>query len=304
MEKITTMGSLDGYTIGFIGLGMMGKYMAQNLKSAGANLIIHNRSQRIITELKREGMRSKKTPAEITRTFKAGDAVILMLPDTKALEDVLSGPDGLICGLQKNCLVIDMGTSSVSVTRLLAKEVATAGSHYIDAPVSGGTSGAKEGTLKIMAGGESKAIALAKPIFKVLGKKLTHVGPVGTGQIAKTANQIIVGLNIGAIAEALVLAKKAGADPAQVCKALTGGFADSRALELHGQRMICENFEPGARSTIQRKDLDQALELAKDLGLDLPATSLGRDLYDKLINAGHGNLDHSALIKAIDPDQI
>lgn len=296
------MGSLDGHTIGFIGLGMMGKHMAQNLKSAGANMIIHNRSQGIVTALKRDGMKSTKTPADITRIFSVGGTVILMLPDTTALQDVLSGPDGLICGLPKDCLVIDMGTSSVRVTKLLAKEVARAGGQYVDAPVSGGSIGAKEGTLTIMAGGTNEAIALAKPVFKVLGKRITHVGPVGTGQIAKTANQVIVGLNIGAIAEALVLVKKAGADPARVCEALTGGFADSRALKLHGQRMIYENFEPGARSTIQRKDLDQALELAKDLGLDLPATALGRDLYDKLIKAGFGDLDHSALIKAIDPN--
>jgi 3-hydroxyisobutyrate dehydrogenase-like beta-hydroxyacid dehydrogenase len=195
-----------------------------------------------------------------------------------------------------------MGTSKVTATRAFARDVESAGGQYIDAPVSGGTIGAQSGTLTIMAGGNDNAMARAQPVFDVLGQKTTHVGPVGTGQVAKAANQIIVGLNIGAVAEALTLAKKAGADPARVREALSGGFADSRILEVHGQRMVEGEFEPGARSTIQRKDLDQAVELAAELGFELPATALGRDLYDKLIDAGHGDLDHSALIKAIDPD--
>jgi 3-hydroxyisobutyrate dehydrogenase-like beta-hydroxyacid dehydrogenase len=296
------MGLLDGYKIGFIGLGLMGKPMAQNLKSAGADMIIHNRSQEVVNELKQDGMKPSKTPADLTRGLAEDDTVILMLPDTKSLEEVLLGTDGLMLGLQKSCLVIDMGTSSVGSTKILAKKIIKAGGQYIDAPVSGGTISAKEGTLTIMAGGDKNAIAIANPIFEVLGEKITHVGPVGTGQIAKTANQIIVGLNIGAVAEALVLAKKAGADPLRIYESLAGGFADSRVLALHGQRMIYENFEPGARSTIQRKDLDQALELANDLGLELQATKTVRALYDKLINDGYGELDHSALIKAVDPD--
>ena len=247
-------------------------------------------------------MTSVKTPVDVTRSIAAKGVVILMLPDTTAVESVLLGPSGLIKGLQGGCIVIDMGTSNVCVTRELAKKVTKAGGQYIDAPVSGGTIGAKEGSLTIMAGGTENAMARAKPIFEVLGKRTTHVGPVGTGQVAKTANQVIVGLNIGAIAEAFVLAKKAGDDPVRVCEALTGGFADSRSLEVHGQRMINNSFEPGARSTTQRKDLDQAMKLAEELGIKLPATKLGRDLYDKLIDAGHGNLDHSALIKVIDLD--
>ena len=276
--------------------------MAKILKSAGADMIVHNRSQEVVTSFKREGIRTTNSPANVVRMLRPDDAVILMLPNTKALEEVLLGPDGLLTGLKEGCLIIDMGTSSVSATRKLAKKVSKSGGQYIDAPVSGGTIGAKDGTLSIMAGGNKEAIILAMPIFNVLGKKFTHVGPVGTGQIAKTANQIIVGLNIGAVAEALALAKSAGADPVRVCDSLTGGFADSRVLELHGQRMLYENFETGARSTIQQKDLAQAIELAKDLGLELPATKTVKTLYDKLIDAGHGTLDHSALIKVIDTD--
>ncbi len=296
------MTTLDGHTIGFIGLGLMGKPMAGNLKAAGANLVIYNRSQGIIGDLEREGMTPAATPVDLAGTVGEEATVILMLPDTPAVEGVLRGPDGLVSGLRPGCLVIDMGTTKVTATRTFARDVESAGGKYIDAPVSGGTIGATSGTLTIMAGGDDDAMERAEPIFDVLGQKTTHVGPVGTGQVAKAANQVIVGLNIGAVAEALVLAKKAGADPARVRDALTGGFADSRILEVHGQRMVDGDFQPGARSTTQRKDLDQAVELATELGFELPATALGRDLYDKLIDAGFGDLDHSALIKAIDPD--
>ncbi len=293
------MTTLDGKTIGVIGLGLMGKPMARNLKAAGAELIIHNRSQGVVDELAAEGMTPAATPADVAAE---ADTVILMLPDTPAVEKTLRGPGGLISGLQPGVLVIDMGTTKVTATRIFARDVEAAGGEYVDGPVSGGTIGAEGGALTIMAGGTDAALARAKPIFDVLGQKTTHVGPVGTGQVAKAANQVIVGLNIGAVAEALVLAKQAGADPAKVREALGGGFADSRILEVHGQRMIDGTFQPGGKCTTQRKDMDQALELAQELGFEMPATALGRDLYDKLIEAGHGELDHSALIKAIDPD--
>ena len=177
-----------------------------------------------------------------------------------------------------------------------------AGGAYVDAPVSGGTLGAVDGNLVIMAGGTSAAVARAGPIFAVLGGRTTHVGGAGTGQVAKAANQVIVGLNIGAVAEALTLAAKAGADPAKVREALAGGFADSRILEVHGKRMVDGDFRPGGKVTTQAKDMSQALELAAELGFSLPATALNRDLYAKLIEAGHGNLDHSALIKVFDED--
>ena len=293
------MASLKGRKIGFIGLGLMGKPMALNLKAAGAEMIVHNRSQGVIEELSGLGMTPARTPAEVASS---ADTVILMLPDTPAVEKVLLGPDGAVSGLGPGTLIIDMGTTKVMATRTFAKDVEAAGSGYIDAPVSGGTLGAEGGSLTIMAGGSDDAMEKARPLFDVLGKSTTHVGAVGTGQVAKAANQVIVGLNIGAVAEALTLAKKAGADPARVRDALKGGFADSRILEVHGLRMIENTFEPGGKCTTQRKDLSQALELSDELGFELPATALNMALYDKVIEAGHGDKDHSALIKAIDPD--
>lgn len=294
------MAHLDGWKIGFIGLGLMGKHMARNLHAAGAYVVIHNRSRAIVDELAAEGMTPATSPSGVA---KRSSVILLMLTNTPAVEAVLSGIDGVLDGLSDGDIVIDMSTTKVPTTRELAAAVRAKGAEYIDAPVSGGTTGAKAGTLNIMAGGTMTAIECAQPIFDVLSSKLTHVGDVGSGQIAKAANQMIVGLNIGAVAEALTLAKKAGADLALVRQAIQGGFADSKILDVHGQRMIDDSFIAGAHSTTQRKDMDEAIELAQSLGLNLPATTLNRDLYDQMIEAGHGNLDHAALIKAIDPDE-
>ena len=277
----------------------MGKPMARNLKRAGADMVVHNRSQAPMEELAAEGMRVAATPAE---TAMRSGTVITMLTDTSALEKVIAGKSGILEAAGPNTLVIDMSTAKMLTTKELAARIKKCGGAYVDAPVSGGTMGAKQGTMSIMAGGDESALARAMPILKVLGGKVTHVGGIGAGQVVKAANQVIVGLTICAVAEALVLAKHAGVDPAKVRKALGGGFADSKILEVHGQRMIEDSFLPGARSTVQRKDMDQALELAATLGIELPATSLSRDLYDNLIAMGHGDLDHAALIKAIDPD--
>ena len=293
------MPTLEGKTIGFIGLGLMGKPMARNLKRAGADMVVHNRSQAPVEELAAEGMQVAATPAE---TVMRSGTVITMLTDTPALEKVIAGKSGILEAAGPDTLVIDMSTAKMLTTKELAARVKKCGGAYVDAPVSGGTMGAKQGTMSIMAGGDESALARAMPILKVLGGKVTHVGGIGAGQVVKAANQVIVGLTICAVAEALVLAKHAGVDPAKVRKALGGGFADSKILEVHGQRMIEDSFLPGARSTVQRKDMDQALELAATLGIELPATSLSRDLYDNLIAMGHGDLDHAALIKAIDPD--
>lgn len=293
------MKSIEGMHIGVIGLGFMGKPMARNLAAAGANMTVYNRSRASVDELAEEGMTPASSSKEVAET---SDVIITMLTDTVAVEAVMTGPDGVMDGLSAGKLVIDMGTTKVPETRSFAKGVVGKQALYVDAPVSGGTIGAENGTLTIMAGGSDAAFAQAQPILSVLGERITHVGPIGTGQVAKAANQVIVGLNIGAVAEALALARRAGADPAKVREALSGGFADSRILEVHGQRMIDGAFEPGAKSTIQRKDMDQALELAGQLGLKMPATSLSRDLYDRLIANGDGDLDHAALIKAIDPE--
>lgn len=293
------MTNLAGTTIGFIGLGLMGKPMARNLKAAGANLVINNRSQGVIEELSAEGMTPAKTPKDLAEK---SDIVICMLSDTPALENVLAADDGVFQAPIRGKLIIDMGTSKLLVSRMLAAKAQELGADYVDAPVSGGTLGAEAGNLTIMAGGTEAAFARALPALDVLGDKITHVGPEGAGQVAKAANQVIVGLNIGAVAEALSLAQAAGVDPGKVREALGGGFADSRILEVHGLRMVEGKFTPGARCPIQRKDMDQALELADHLGIELPATSLSRDLYDRVIAAGDGDLDHSGLIRAIRPD--
>ena len=293
------MAELDGRSIGFIGLGLMGKPMSRNLQAAGAGLTIHNRSRAVVEELAAEGM----TPADTPRALaERAEAVIVMVTDTPSAKAVLTGPDGVIAGLGKAKLVIDMGTTAVSATRDLAAQVAAAGADYVDAPVSGGQVGAEAGNLSIMAGGSDAAFARAEPLFRVLGERITHVGDVGAGQVAKAANQVIVALTIGAVAEALTLARRAGVDPAKVREALVGGFATSRILELHGQRMVDGNFTPGGRARVQLKDIDQALGLAKEIGVDLPATQLSQQLYGRMVEMGLGDLDHSGLIRIFEGD--
>ncbi len=291
------MGVLDGQTIGFIGLGLMGRPMCRNLKAAGAELVIYNRGRLPLDELAAEGMSPAGTPREL-----AGRAptIILMVSDTPAVDSVLGGARGVIAGLAPGALVIDMGTTAVTATREFASRVADSGGAYVDAPVSGGQVGAEAGSLSIMAGGEAASYTRAEPIFRVLGGRVTHVGDSGAGQVAKIANQIIVALTIGAVAEALTLAKRAGVDPAKVREALDGGFASSRILELHGKRMVADDFTPGGRAKTQLKDMVQAMYLAAELGLALPATELSRDLYTRMVEAGWGDLDHSGLIKVIE----
>ncbi|MBE0582924.1 MAG: NAD(P)-dependent oxidoreductase [Desulfofustis sp.] len=281
-------------TIGFIGLGLMGRPMCRNLIKAGISPVVYNRSPKPRQELAREGAVAASSPTEVAG--KAG-IIVIMVADTPAVENILTGPDGILQSLRPGTLLIDMGTTAVPVTRRLAALVEEKGALYVDAPVSGGTIGAEAGTLTIMAGGSDQAFAMALPVLKLLGERITHVGTTGAGQVAKAANQVIVGLNIGAVSEALALAKAAGVDPAKVREALRGGFADSRILEVHGQRMVEGTFTPGAKCTTQRKDMHQALELAAELGLDMPATALSRELYDRLIAAGGADLDHAALYR-------
>ena len=290
------MAALDGTTLGFIGLGLMGRPMARNLRSAGAAMVVHNRSTAPVAELVAEGMSAGGNPRGVAAR---ADIVITMLTDTPAVERVIEGDDGILEGLRPGGLVIDMSTTLMPVTRHLAEAVRSRGGDYVDAPVSGGTIGAENGTLTIMAGGSTAALARAWPILEALGQKVTHVGDVGAGQVAKAANQVIVGLTIGAVAEALTLARKAGVDAGKVREALGGGFADSRILEVHGQRMVDDSFPLGAKCTTQRKDMDQALTLAAQLGCEMPATALNRDLYDRVIDMGFGDIDHAGLIKAL-----
>lgn len=289
---------VTGLPIGVVGLGLMGKPMARNLHKAGAALIVHNRSRGPVEALAAEGLQPADSPAAVAA---GADTVILMVSDTPAVTAVVEGPGGVLAGLRPGALVIDMGTTEVPETRRLADAVAAAGGRWIDAPVSGGQVGAEQASLTIMAGGAPEDFERARPIFAALGQRMTLVGPVGAGQIAKAANQLIVGLTIGAVAEALALAARAGADPAKVREALEGGFAWSRIMELHGKRMIDGSFAPGGKVRTQLKDLTQAEALAASVGLELPALSLNRTLYAGLVARGDGDLDHSALYRHYQP---
>lgn len=295
---------LRGTCIGFVGLGLMGRPMCRNLHQAGASLVVFNRSRAALDTFTDNDIEIAESPAAVAHAVGRSGMIIVMVADTPAVESVLFGENGLLRGVAPGALVIDMGTTAVASTRAFARRFDEAGIEYIDAPVSGGELGAIEARLSIMAGGSAQAMARASAVFEVLGASLTHVGEVGAGQVAKAANQTIVGLTIGAVAEALALAERAGADPAKVREALLGGFAASRILELHGERMLKREFSPGARITTQRKDMRQALELGESYGLELPATRLNMQLYEKLIERGCGDLDHSALFKLYDEDAI
>ena len=283
--------------IGFIGLGLMGRPMASNLHAAGHQLYIHNRSRPAVDELSALGMKACASPAEVGER---ADIVFLMLPDTPAVEQVLFDSYGLAAGLGRGRMVVDMGTTDAAATRRFAERVEDRGARYVDAPVSGGQVGAAEAGLSIMVGAERRDFERVEPLLRALGRNITRVGEVGAGQVAKAANQVIVGLTIGAVAEAITLARACGVDPARMRAAFEGGFAWSRIMELHGQRMIDEQFEPGGKSSTQRKDLEQALALAERVGAMMPATRLNLELYDELVAGGWGDLDHSALIKVLE----
>jgi 2-hydroxy-3-oxopropionate reductase len=275
--------------IGFIGLGVMGRPMADNLLAAGHELFVY----RGRTDLAAHVCASAKEVAE------RSEVVILMVPDTPDVEAALFAPGGAAEGLRAGSLVIDMSSISPTATIGFAQLIEKLGCDYLDAPVSGGELGARDGTLTIMAGGRPDVFERARPIFDVLGKNVTLIGGPGAGQTAKVANQIIVGLTIEAVAEGLLFAERAGADPAVVRQALMGGFASSRILEVHGERMVNEAFEPGFRLRLHRKDLGLAVQAAAELDLALPNTAATQQLMNAAIAAGDGDLDHSALYRTL-----
>jgi 2-hydroxy-3-oxopropionate reductase len=281
--------------IGFIGLGVMGRPMAANLIKGGHSLFI-NRVKPVSQFLVEAGAKAVETPREAAA---AADVVILMVPDTPDVEAVLFGADGVAEGLKPGSLVIDMSSISPVATKEFAARIAEKGCDYVDAPVSGGDVGAKNASLTIMCGGTEAAFARAKPLFELMGKTITLVGGVGDGQTAKVANQIIVGLTIEAVSEALMFAEKAGADPAKVRAALLGGFASSRILEVHGERMIKGNFDPGFRIRLHRKDLKLAIEAGQALDLALPNSAATHQLMSAAIGRGDGDLDPSGLIRTL-----
>jgi len=282
--------------IGFIGLGIMGRPMALNLKNAGHDLIVADRAS-LTDEI--------RAAAKVAPTSKAvaaeSEVLILMVPDTPDVQAVLFGSNGAAEGLRKGGLMIDMSSISPIETKDYARRINEKGCDYLDAPVSGGEVGAKQATLTIMVGGPDAAFARAKPLFELMGKNITHVGSEnGTGQTCKVANQIMVALNIQAVSEALVFASKAGADPAKVRTALMGGFAASRVLELHAERMLNGKFEPGFKIKLHQKDLNLALSSAKALDLALPNTAVTQQMLASCIAHGGAELDHSALVLAIE----
>lgn len=281
--------------LGFIGLGVMGRPMAANLLAAGHRLTVYRDSPAAREVL--GAARFASSAAEVTR---ASDIVILMLPDTPDVEAVVRGEDGVLAGLREGTLVIDMSSISPAAEQRLAEEVEKAGGRHLDAPVSGGDIGARDGTLSIMVGGDVETVERARPILEVLGSRISHIGPAGAGQAAKVANQIVVGVTIEAVAEALRLVEAFDVDPVAVRTALMGGFASSRVLEVHGQRMIDGAFDPGFRIRLHRKDLRLAVEAAEELGVSLPAAGLVQDLMNAAVEDGLGDSDHSAMRIALD----
>ena len=282
--------------IGFIGLGIMGAPMAGHLIAGGHRL--HLKTRRSVPEhLLQAGGLACASAAEVARR---SDVVILMVPDTPDVEQVLFGEDGVAQGLRPDAVVIDMSSISPIATRDFAERVEARGAAYVDAPVSGGEVGAKNAALSIMVGGTEAAFARVRPLLDLMGKTVTHVGATGAGQVAKVANQIIVALTIEAVAEGLLFAAKAGADPAKVRQAITGGLATSRILELHGERMIKRTFDPGFRIALHQKDLNLALDSARGLGLSLPGTALAQQLFSACVANGAGGQDHSAIVQALE----
>jgi 2-hydroxy-3-oxopropionate reductase len=282
--------------IGFVGLGIMGRPMAMHLNDAGHEIHVPERAS-----LTQEVRAAATVLPDARAVAQAAEVVILMVPDTPDVEAALFGPAGVADGLSPGKLVIDMSSISPTATRGFAARVNEEGCDYLDAPVSGGEVGAKQATLTIMVGGPKAAFERALPLFQAMGKNITLVGEEnGAGQTCKVANQIVVALTIEAVAEALVFAAKAGADPAKVRQALMGGLATSRILELHGERMIKRSFDPGFRIRLHQKDLNLALQAGRDLGVPLPNTASTQQLFSACVAAGGGDWDHSGLVRALE----
>jgi len=282
--------------IGFIGLGIMGAPMAGHLIVGGHQAFVQTRSK-VPAALIEAGAKVCTTAAEVAA---AAEVIFLMVPDTPDVEKVLFGAGGVGLGLTPGKTVVDMSSISPIATKDFAARIEAMGCDYLDAPVSGGEVGAKAATLTIMVGGKPETFDHVQPMFALMGKNITHVGEVGAGQITKVANQMIVALNIAAVAEALVFASKAGADPARVRHALMGGFAASRILEVHGERMIKRTFNPGFRIALHQKDLGLALQGGRALGMAMPQTAGAAQMMQVLQAQGWDQLDHSALVKAFE----
>jgi 2-hydroxy-3-oxopropionate reductase len=281
--------------IGFIGLGLMGRPMATHLVSRGHRVTVHSRSRAPVDELVKAGAGAANTPVDVARQ---SDIVITMLPDTPDVELVLTGPNGVLAGLRRGSIVIDMSSISPVATRRLASIVASVGATMLDAPVSGGEIGAKNASLSIMVGGDAGAFERVRPILACMGnpERIVHIGgEPGSGQICKVCNQIAIGGALAGVSEAFAIARKAGVDPARVREALLGGFAASRVLEVHGERMLKNNYVPGFKTRLYQKDLRIASETAAGHAVAIPATAIVAQLVNALVASGGADLDYSAL---------
>jgi 2-hydroxy-3-oxopropionate reductase len=282
--------------VGFIGLGIMGRPMAGHLIAAGHTCFLHSRTS-VPADLLTAGATECASPLEVAQQ---AEIIFTMVPDTPQVAEVLFGEKGVAAGISRGKTVVDMSSISPIETKVFARRINELGADYLDAPVSGGEVGAKNATLSIMVGGDEAVFGRVKPLFELMGKNITLVGGNGDGQTAKVANQIVVALNIEAVAEALLFAAKAGADPARVRQALMGGFASSRILEVHGERMVKRTFDPGFRIELHQKDLNLALASARALGVSLPNTATAQELFNACAAHGGKAWDHSAMVRALE----
>ena len=284
--------------VGFIGLGIMGRPMAKNLMDAGYELVVHNRSPEKAEELAEEGNATAAgSPRDVAD---ACDIVITMLPDSPDVEAVVAGEDGVLEGIRDGALLVDMSTISPVVTEELSEKVRNQGASMLDAPVSGGDVGAIEGALSIMVGGSEEDFERARPLFDVMGKVATHVGPTGAGQVVKACNQIVVALTIEAVSEALVLGSKGGVAPEKLVEALSGGLAGSAVMEAKKEKFFSHDFEPGFRIELHHKDLGIALAAGREYGVALPVTAIVDQMLEALKAKGRGDRDHSALLTLLE----
>jgi 2-hydroxy-3-oxopropionate reductase len=284
-------------TIGYIGLGLMGKSIARNILKAGFPLVVHNRSQAAVQELMAEGAKSATSPRQVAKQV---DVIFTNLPDTPDVEQVVLGPEGILEGAHAGLIYVDNSTIKPASARIIAERLKAAGVESLDAPVSGGDIGARQGTLAIMVGGSPDTLERVRPIFHVMGKTITHVGAAGAGQIAKAANQIMVAAQMVAMAELLIFARKAGADPRRVVEAIKGGAAQCWTLDTKPERLFSSNRQPGFKARMQAKDLNIVLETAREYGIPLPSAALDAQLFNSMLQRGMGDLDNSAVLGIIE----
>jgi 2-hydroxy-3-oxopropionate reductase len=284
--------------VGFIGLGIMGKPMAKNLMEAGYELVLYNRTLEKAQELAEDGEAGvAANPREVAEN---SDTIITMLPDSPDVRDVVTGEDGVLEGIEEGNLLVDMSTISPVVTEELAAKLKERGASMLDAPVSGGDVGAIEGTLSIMVGGSEEDFERARPLFDVMGKTVTHVGPTGTGQVTKAANQVVVALTIEAVSEALVLGSKGGVAPEKILEVLSGGLAGNKVMEVKREKFLSHKFDPGFRSELHHKDLSIALAAGREYGVVMPVTAIVDQMLLAMKKKGWGGEDHSALLRIIE----